>query len=76
MIMILSPSELIMRAIMENMNSPDHISCFRPQIMEDNGFSFLKIEQFWEKKIENFENQRQIETLQNYILWTIFLTKR
>ena len=46
MIMILSASELIMRAIMENMNSPDHISCFRPQIMEDNGFSFLKIEQF------------------------------
>ena len=49
---------------------------FYTQIMEDNGFSFLKIEQFWEKKIENFENQRQIETLQNYILWTIFLTKQ
>ena len=46
MIMILSPSELIMRAIMENMNSPDHVLCFTPQIMEDNGFSFLKIEQF------------------------------
>ena len=76
MIMILSPSELIMRAIMENMNSPDHVLCFTPQIMEDNGFSFLKIEQFWEKKIENFENQRQNETLQNYILWTIFLSKR
>ena len=46
MIMILSPSELIMRATMENMNSPDHVLCFTPQIMEDNGFSFLKIEQF------------------------------
>ena len=44
--MIFSPSELIMRAIMENMNSPDHVLCFTPQIMEDNGFSFLKIEQF------------------------------
>ena len=37
---------------------------------------FFKTWTILREKIENFENQRQIETLQNYILWTIFLTKQ
>ena len=43
MIMILSPSELIMRAIMENMNTTYHVLCFTPQIMEYYGFSFSSL---------------------------------